>query len=132
MWASASRTTAIWGGVAHGPTWREVAAKLVRANVTLARGAFIRDCSYSSREDYKARLGAAVGLSAADVLVLCVKQQDVAPAQVLNRKRLMAIVVSGGAGEREGAIEDAEDDGRRGENLRQAQIRGQNLRQRAR
>ncbi|GIL97224.1 hypothetical protein Vretimale_2959 [Volvox reticuliferus] len=58
-----------------------VAAKLVRANVTLARGAFIRDCSYSSREDYKARLGAAVGLSAADVLVLCVKQQDVAPAQ---------------------------------------------------
>ncbi|GIL77516.1 hypothetical protein Vretifemale_6946 [Volvox reticuliferus] len=58
-----------------------VAAKLVRANVTLARGAFIRDCSYSSREDYKARLGAAVGLSAADVLVLCVERQDVAPAQ---------------------------------------------------
>ncbi|GLI59348.1 hypothetical protein VaNZ11_001213, partial [Volvox africanus] len=58
-----------------------VAAKLVRARVTLERGAFIRDCSDSSLEDYKARLGAAVGLRAADVQALCVKLQDVSSAQ---------------------------------------------------
>ncbi|GIL64810.1 hypothetical protein Vafri_18672 [Volvox africanus] len=58
-----------------------VAAKLVRTRVTLERGAFIHDCSDSSLEDYKARLGAAVGLSAADVQALCVKLQDVMSAQ---------------------------------------------------
>ncbi|EFJ40440.1 hypothetical protein VOLCADRAFT_108161 [Volvox carteri f. nagariensis] len=59
-----------------------VAAKHVRARVAVIRGGFMSDCSDAGQGEYRAQLGAALGLSAADVLVLlCVVQQDEAFVQ---------------------------------------------------